>query len=140
MPKDTAELVKELGLCADFKKFYRKNQSNMITASLAETLAELLNRRGLTRIGVIKKSELSEVYGYQIFSGRRLPERGKLLCLALAMELNLEEVQQVLRAAGYSPLYVKIPFDAVVIYGFCHHKTVAQVNQLLYEYELDTLG
>ena len=139
MSKSTEELVKELGLCSDFQRFYRENQDAMITTSLSELRTALLEQHGLTKVDVIGRSEMSEVYGYQIFSGKRLPERGKLLCLALAMELNLEEVQQVLRAAGYSPLYVKLPADSVVIYGFCRHLTVLQVNNMLYEYGLDTL-
>ena len=83
---------------------------------------------------------MSEVYGYQIFSGLRTPERNKLLCLALAMRLTLDETQTLLKSAGYTLLYVKRPVDSVVIYGICKHLTVADVNCLLYEYELETLG
>ena len=102
-------------------------------AETARLLEELLTEKGLKKSRVIKNAELSEVYGYQIFSGVRIPERKKLLCLAVGMELNLGEVQQLLKCAGYPQLYAKLPFDSTVLY-------VVQINELLYEYGLETLG
>ena len=63
-----------------------------------------------------------------------------MLALAIGMELELPQVQQLLKAAGYSPLYVKRPFDSVVLYGIFNHLTVAQINELLYDYGMETLG
>ena len=56
------------------------------------------------------------------------------------MQLNIQETQQLLKSAGYSPLYVKLPFDSIVLYGLCKAMTVIEINELLYEYELETLG
>ena len=140
MGKDTSEIVKELGLCPDFQTFYEENKEHMISANLAQLLDELLKQKDLRKSQVIKDSELSEVYGYQIFSGVRVPERKKLLCLAVGMQLNIEETQQLLKSAGYSQLYVKLPFDSIVLYGLCKTLSVVQINELLYEYDLETLG
>ena len=140
MAKDTAKIVEELGLSPDFKTFYNENKEYMVSSNLAQLLEELLLRKGLKKSQVIKNAELSEVYGYQIFSGVRVPERKKLLCLAIGMELNIEETQQLLKCAGYSQLYVKLPFDSIVLYGLCKGLSVIQINELLYEYSLETLG
>ena len=140
MQKDTSEIVKELGLCPDFQTFYSENKEYMISADLAQLLTELLERKGLKKSQVIKNAEFSEVYGYQIFSGLRVPVRKKLLCLSVSMGLNIEEVQQLLKCAGYAPLYVKNPFDSVVLYGLCKELSVVEINELLYKYELETLG
>ena len=140
MEKNTAEIVKELGLCPDFQTFYSENKDYMLTQKLTELLAQLLERKGAKKSQVIQKAELSEVYGYQIFSGIRVPERKKLLCLAVGMGLNLEETQQLLKCAGYAQLYVKLPFDSVVLYGLCKGLSVVQINELLFSYGLETLG
>lgn len=140
MQKDTSEIVKELGLCPDFQTFYSENKEYMVSADLAQLLTELLERKGLKKAQVIKNAEFSEVYGYQIFSGIRVPERKKLLCLTVSMGLNIDEVQQLLKCAGYAPLYVKNPFDSVVLYGLCKGLSVVEINELLYKYELETLG
>ena len=139
MQKDTSEIVKELGLSPDFQTFYSENKDYMISADLTQLLAELLESKGLKKSQVIKHAELSEVYGYQIFSGLRVPERRKLLCLAIGMKLNIDETQQLLKCGGYSPLYVKKPFDSVVLYGLCKGLSVVEINELLYAYDLETL-
>ena len=140
MQKDTSKIVEELGLCPDFQTFYQENKDFMVTGNLAELLSELLQNKNLKKSQVIKDAELSEVYGYQIFSGIRVPERKKLLCLAIGMKLNISETQQLLKCAGYSQLYVKLPFDSIVLYGLCKSLSVVQINELLYEYDLETLG
>ena len=140
MQKDTSEIVKELGLSPDFQTFYNENKDYMISGDLAELLAELLATKGIKKSQVIRNAELSEIYGYQIFSGVRVPERKKLLCLAVGMELNIEQTQNLLKCAGYAPLYVKLPVDSIVLYGLCKKMSVSQINELLYTYNLETLG
>ena len=137
--KDTSKIVEELGLCPDFTTFYSENRDHMITASLAQQLKDIISAKGLSKTQIIKNSEISEVYAYQIFSGVRIPERGKLLCLAIGMELNIEETQQLLRCAGYSQLYVKLPADSIVLYGICKRLTVVEINGMLFEYGLETI-
>lgn len=140
MEKDTSQIVEELGLCPDFKTFYQENNDYMVTSTLAELLEQLLIDKGLKKAQAIKNAELSEVYGYQIFSGIRVPERKKLLCLAVGMGLNIDDTQQLLKCAGYPQLYVKLPFDSVVLYGLFKALSVVQINELLYTYGLETLG
>lgn len=139
MEKDTSEIVKELGLSQDFQTFYNENKEYMVDSNLSELLADLLQRKGLKKSHVIKNAELSEIYGYQIFSGARVLERKKLLCLAISMKLSIDEAQQLLKSAGYSQLYVKKPFDSVVLYGLCKGMSVVEINELLYKYNLETL-
>ena len=140
MHKDTAKIVEELGLCSDFTTFYDENKEYMVDQSLPELLAELVEQKGIRKSYAIKAAEISEVYGYQIFSGIRHPERKKLLCLAVGMNLTLDETQNLLRCAGYSPLYVKLPFDSVVIYGICKRLSVIKINEILFGNNLETLG
>ncbi len=138
--KDTSKIVEELGLCPDFKTFYSENKDYMVKEDLSQLLEKLISQYGLKKSQVIRAAEMSEVYAYQIFSGLRVPERKKLLCLAVAMKLPLDEVQTLLKCAGYSTLYVKLPFDSIVLYGVCKQLSVVEINKLLYEYGLETLG
>ena len=140
MAKDTAKIVEELGVCPDFKTFYDENKDYMVSADLSALLEEIIKKHNLKKSQVIRAAEMSEVYAYQIFSGLRIPERKKLLCLAIAMELSLDEVQTLLKSAGYSTLYVKLPFDSIILYGICKKLSVVEINEILYEYGLETLG
>lgn len=140
MKKDTVSIVEELGLCYDFKTFYDEHKEYMVSDTLSEMLNRLQTEKGLRKTDIIKRSELSEVYAYQIFSGQRHPDRKKLLCLAVGLLLNLEETQTLLKCAGYAPLYVKISFDSVVMYGICKQLSVIQINEILFDNNLETLG
>lgn len=138
--KDTSKIVEELEICPDFKSFYNEYKDYMIKEDLSALLDKLIKKYDLKKSQVIRAAEMSEVYAYQIFSGLRVPERKKLLCLAVGMSLNLAETQTLLKCAGYAPLYVKLPFDSIVIYGICKKLSVVKINELLFEYGLETLG
>lgn len=140
MQKDTSEIVKQLQLSPDFQSFYQENKDYMVDKSLSQLLEQLLQQTGISKAKAIKNAEMSEIYAYHIFAGSRIPERGKVLALAIGMGLNLDQVQQLLKTAGYSPLYVKRPFDSIVLYGICKKMAVVQINELLYDYGMETLG
>lgn len=140
MQKDTTEILKQLQLCGDFKTFYDENKDYMVNKSLAQLLEQLLQETGMTKAKAIKNAEMSEMYGYHIFAGTRTPERGKVLALAIGMGLNIDQVQLLLKTAGYSTLYAKRPFDSIVLYGIVKKLTVPQINELLYDYGMETLG
>ena len=88
--RNTGIIVEALQLCNDFKTFYDENKSYMVSKTLAEQLCKFAEESGMKKSEIIRRAELSEVYGYQIFSGVRIPERKKLLCLALSMNLTLD--------------------------------------------------
>lgn len=138
--KDTGKILEELKLCSDFKTFYSDNKEYITSCSLSEMLNNFALEKGITKAEIIKNSEMSEVYGYQIFSGLRVPERKKLLCLIISMGLSIDETQRLLKCAGYSPLYAKLPFDSIILYGICKKLSVIKINELLFEYGLETLG
>ena len=139
--KGTAQLLEELKGCEDFTRFYRENEGEFVPGDLAAELERLISEKGLQKKDVIAASNLSEVYAYQIFGGQRKnPVREKVLCLAVAMGLNLEEVQNLLKVSGYAPLYAKNDFDCVVIYGVCRQMNILAINELLYDNGKETLG
>lgn len=140
MAKDTGKILEELTLCPDFRSFYDENRDDMVCQTLSQLLEQLLAEKGLKKSQVIKNAEISEVYGYQIFSGIRIPDRKKLLALAIGMTLNIEQTQKLLKCAGYPPLYAKLPMDSIVLFGLCKGMGVMEINELLYEYGLETLG
>ena len=140
MKKDTTEMLRELETCEDFTAFYRENSDSIIKKQLSEYLEELLLAHGIKKKDAIKNAEINDIYAYQIFSGTRIPERSKLLNLAIGMQLTLDEVQNLLRCSGYAPLYVKKEFDCIIIYGICKKLKITEINSILYEFSLDTLG
>lgn len=137
--KNTSELLEELKSCESFKKFKNENTSQIVKSNLSECLNSLLESKKMKKSDIIKASSVNDVYAYQIFSGVRIPERKKVLSILIAMKATLDEVQSLLKSTGYTPLYVKNPFDCVIIYGICNNLSVININEVLYENNLELL-
>ena len=114
--KSTTELLKELENFSNFKEYKKANNDCMISKSLSEYLSDLITERNLTKADVIRKAELNENYAYQLFSGlKKAPQRDKLICLSIGMDLSVSETNSLLKLAGFSPLYPRIKRDSIII-------------------------
>ena len=139
--KDTGDLFVELKREHNVEDYRQRNQDEFVVP-LHEYLTNLLAEKNLSKSDVIAASQLNREYAYHILSGiRKNPSRPKLLALAIAMGLNLDEIQYLLRYAKQSPLYPRNPWDATIIFAVEQKFTVMQTNELLYKLgETELLG
>ncbi len=138
--KNTSEMLRDLKGCEMFEKYYTSNRRDFNRTDLSSYLNDIIARKGLRKSDVIRRSELSEVYGYQIFGGLRRPERDKLLSLLIGMELKFDEIQLLFKSCGYAPLYAKDPRDAAIIFAVLNRLSVAETNELLEKYGFASIG
>ena len=140
MEKSTAKLMEELQSFSDFGEYLKENREQVAQTSVSDYISGVIEKKGLNKSEVISRAQLGETYAYQIISGiKKAPARSKLLALAFGMELTLEETQDMLKKTGYAPLYAKLPYDSVVIYGLYKRFNVLQVNEMMFEYLGETL-
>lgn len=129
--KDTDELFIELREENDIKNYLRRNRDEFVLP-LSKYLENLLAQKNLSKQTVIERSGVQREYAYHIFSGlKKNPSRPKVLALAFAMNLTLEETQYLLRYAKQSPLYPRNPWDSIIISAIDQKLTVLQTNELL---------
>lgn len=128
--KNTDELFAELKIKKDVEIFLAENQNEM-TMPLHEHLNKLLAEKNLQKKEVISKLNFDKKYAYHIFSGIKRPSREKLLAIARAMNLNLQETQYLLRYAGYAILYPRDAWDAVIIYAIEHDLSLEETDRYL---------
>ncbi|MBQ8943713.1 MAG: XRE family transcriptional regulator [Clostridia bacterium] len=140
LKKPTDDLMNELLKANNIKEYLKENSKYMVSDEIATYLNNIIAKKGLVKSEVIKKTEFSEVMGYQIFSGTRQPSRDSLICICNAMELSLDETQSLLKIAGFSALYPKIKRDSIIILGFNEGKPVIKINEALYESGEKTLN
>ena len=131
--KTTTQLEQELSSCASFHEYLSQNPCVTSNQDVSQLLSKLQQEKGLQRAELIARSGVNDIYVHQILSGKRHPSRNKLLCLAIAMELEAEQVQDLLKRCGYAPLYAKNRRDSVILYGFYHKQPLFAVNEALYE-------
>lgn len=80
----------------------------------------LLNETGQRKSEVIKRANLSRVYGYQLMEGRKRGKRDYYLLIALAMSLDLKTTQRMLSVTKCGALHPLIKRDAAVIFAINH--------------------
>ncbi len=129
--KNTTELLNELENTKSILAFITQNDTELKVFTLQEYLQYLLTKKSYTKAEVIKRSGLNQVYAYHIFSGTKKPSRNKVLALALAFQLTLEETQYLLQYAHSNKLYVRNTWDSIVIHALQHHLSVLDTNELL---------
>lgn len=139
LEKTTDDLQQELMKTEDLDRFLQENQDSFRMQTVSEIAQEIFSRRGHNKSGVARRAGMSEVYLYQIFSGRRNPTRNKVVCLCIGLCASLEEAQKLLKACGHAPLYVKDPRDAVIIFSLTNGHTLQQTNDALFSHGMDML-
>ena len=89
---------------------------------------------------VILESQIPRTYAYQIFQGSKQAGRDKILQLAFAMKLDLEETNRLLTIANHPLLYAKKQRDAILIFSISNRYSLMETNELLYEFHQELLG
>lgn len=137
--KDTDELVEELKISPDIQTFQKQNK-NEFKIPLYQYLNKLLEEKNLSKSKLVEKINSGDRHIYHILSGLKNPSRKKLLTIARALELNLDETNYLLRYGGFAILYVRDIWDSVIIRAIENNLTIRKTNDILYQLGLPLLN
>lgn len=110
-----------------------EHESSVNNPTVSSYLTELLHMHNCTIAQVIQRANLSKSFGYQIFSGDRVPSRDILLRIVFALKLDMEEAQRLLTISCRGALYPRIRRDAAIIFCLQKHCTLEETSELLEE-------
>lgn len=116
----TTILLERLDSAKSHRTYIARNKCYFVEKSLPAFLLEKCAEKGVVQEHAVLNAHIDRTYGHQIFRGARNPSRDKLLQLALAIPLTLEETQHMLLLADKRQLHPKIMRDSVII--FCLKK------------------
>lgn len=139
MKKSTDELLNILKHSPDLNTYYEKAAENISFLSVSDYLNKLCAEKNVSPAYCIKYSGLQRNYAYQIFSGKRIPTRNKLLALCFGFQLSLDETQTLLKSTGYPILYAKNERDSAIIYALQRKCSVTDLNELLFHMNLELI-
>lgn len=110
-------------------------------AGFTETLLKRIHQSGKKDSEVYKKANLSKQHFSKIRNNPNYkPTKATALALAIALELNLEETQDLIGRAGYA-LTNSSKQDLIVKYFILHRKyNIVEINLALYEFDQALLG
>ena len=139
MEKTTGDLRDELLSQPHLDDYLKENGDQFLSWGLTEQLMRLFDGKNISKATVARNGGMSEVYLYQVLSGRRNPSRDRLLCICFGLGTSVEETQQLLQRAGYAPLYPRLKRDAIILHGIAHATPLAELNDRLFEENEGTL-
>ena len=139
MKKTTGELIDSLKRKDTVDDFLSENGNELLFDTLPDWIEFHMIKKGLGKADVVKESNISRTYAYQIINGDKKPSRDKLIMLCFGLRLSLDETQHILKRNGYSELYPRDLRDSVIIFGILHENTVIDLNILLAEKNLSIL-
>ena len=102
-------------------------------------LETLLLKKDVSKSELIKMTNLHRTYAYQIFNGQKKPSRSKIIQIALALQLDIRETNNLLSLSDNGYLYPKARYDAIILYALEHKKSIIDTNLILDMYELPIL-
>lgn len=139
MKKTTEELLKTLKHSPNINSYLSLEQENFQTLPLHLYLDKMFTEKEISPSQCIRNSGLDRTYCYQIFSGRKLPSRDKVLALCFGLSLNFEETQILLKSTDYTPLYPRNKRDSILIFALQRQISILAVNELLQDFEQNLL-
>lgn len=136
----TGTLMRRLFRTSSFEKFREKNADAFGLPVFHEYITALCEEKGEVRERIIKRAGLDRVYGHQIFAGRYVPSRDKVIQLAFGFSLDVNGAQELLRIARKPELYLKVERDAAIMFCLSHGMEMDKTQELLSDVGLPLLG
>lgn len=135
----TDNLNTELMSPSPLDTYLKEHSDEFLDMDIAQLLDQLYQKKSITKAELARRASISEVYLHQVFSGRRKPSRDRLLCLCIGLGVELDEVQTLLKRAGYAQMYAKFKRDTIIMYGIVHKFELGEINDKLFAENEKTL-
>lgn len=108
----------------------------------ADTLFELIDQKGLTDVECYKRANVDKKTFSKIKCNKDYrPSKITVISFAIALHLNMEETERLLRTVGMS-LSRSNKFDVIIEYFITtgNYQSIFDVNETLYQFDQVTLG
>ena len=121
------------------RKFFKDNCDALQFPDPIDYLLACAKAHGVPANVIAAQSSFERTQARHILSHDKQFDRNKLIALAIAGKLTLEETDNTLKYAKFSTLYAKDEWDDVIIFAINGGLTTMDTNELLYDLGYDPL-
>jgi O-acetyl-ADP-ribose deacetylase (regulator of RNase III) len=141
LPSSASESRKMEKFGSSVKKTSLGPDIGSIDEPFNKTLQRLIKAKGKTEVEVYKKANMDRRLFSKIRKGPDyIPSKRNVLALCIALELDIDEAEDLLECAGYA-LSHSIKFDVIVEYFIENKKyDIYHINEVLFKYDQPLLG
>jgi hypothetical protein len=143
--KDAIKLMNASGAVFEVSERAAHRGIDQLVGNLDEpfstTLFRLIDSKGMTDVEVYKRANLDRRLFSKIRNNKGyMPSKRTAIALAVALELTLEETEDLLRRAGYA-LSQSQKFDVIIQYFIINGRyDIFEINEVLFAYDQPLLG
>ncbi len=128
----TVDLEDELANLKIYSKLnYRKSQPHKYISNRKHQIG-ISNKQMATKMGI------SESLISKTLNGERMT-RDNLIKIAVTLEMELVELNQLMKYYNYSTLYVKDERDQIILHGFINRYSIDKINSNLKQHRIKQL-
>lgn len=109
--------------------------------NFAVTLLRLIDKRCMTEVECYKKANVSKKTFWKINNDRKYrPSKNTVLAFAIALELTLEETEQLLKTVGFALSHSNTADMIIEYYIRKGNYNIHEINAALFKYDQECLG
>ena len=142
MNKSTDELENELVEADEIDKYFDRNRAETIDKSkefLRNYFEILMKEKGISKAEVLERCNLPRS-GYANFDGSKKASRDRIISYAIALGLDLNETQKLLRLTDNGSLYARDRRDAIIINCINRQRNIAETDEELEKHGFECLN
>lgn len=124
------------------EQYEQAKLTGMLKSEFTTVLDRFITRKKATTMQIVERTGISKSYVNKLRNPSEKtvqPTRNVVIDIALAINLNLDETNRLLKSARYHELYTRDKSEALIIWGMTHKMDGQKIKTMLQEKGMESI-